>query len=124
LPRASITAIVALNHIANADRLTAGQQLKIPLAPPLKLAITPSTGPQGEQFKLTLTGAQPSETITFEIRSPKGVFRGPPHTASPDGTVTATYQPALAGKYSVIAHGSEGTAVPTTLVVLASTVSS
>jgi LysM repeat protein len=109
----SIAAIVATNHLADPDHITEGQVLQIPPAPPVKLVITPPEAQAGEAFGVNLTGAKPSETITFEIDSPDGKkFTGPPHTASPDGAVTATYQtfPVDAtGTYFVMAKGNQGT---------------
>jgi hypothetical protein len=118
--RISISAIMRVNHLANPDRLAEGQRLRMPPAPPVGLVARPSVGQQGQAFQLRLTGARPSETITFEIRSPKGTFRGPPHTASPDGEVATTYQSAFGdatGTYEVTAKGDEGTMVRTIFVV-------
>jgi len=112
----SIAVIVATNHLATQDRLTEGQVLQIPPAPPappLQLAITPPDGQAGQAFNLTLTGAKPSEVVTFEIDSANGgKFTGPPHTASPNGAVTATYQTTpvdAPGAYNAIARGDHGT---------------
>jgi len=116
--------IAFLNSITNADRLTEGQTLRIPHATPLMLVVAPLTGPQGQAFQLKLTGALPSETITFNVRSPNGNFTGPPHNASADGAVTATYQTQgvdPAGTYTVTATTSEGTTATATFVVLPST---
>ena len=69
-----------------------------------------------------MTGAQPSETITFEIRSPKGKFTGPPHSASADGAVATTYQTAFAdptGTFDVTATGNQGTTARTIFFVRA-----
>jgi LysM repeat protein len=115
-----ISVIVSRNHIANPNRLSQGQALLIPPAPPLKLTITPSKGQQGQAFQLTLTGAVPSETIRFEIDSATHKYAGGPHTASPDGAVVATYQTDLAaapGIYNVIATGNLGTTVQARFVV-------
>ena len=112
----SIAVIVAANHLATQDRLTEGQVLQIPPAPPApppQLAITPPSGQAGQGFNLTLTGAKPSEVVTFEIDSANGgKFTGPPHTASSSGAVTATYQTTpvdAPGVYSAIARGDRGT---------------
>jgi LysM repeat protein len=122
--RVPISAIVKFNRLANPDRLTEGQRLRIPPAPPLKLSVKPSVGPPGKTFQLRLTGARPSERVTFEIRSPnKGNFTGPPHSASPDGVVTATYRTGSAdpaGTFEVIASGNEGTNARAIFVVKAS----
>ena len=120
--RVSISAIVSRNHIANPDRLSQGQTLLIPPAPPLKLIITPPEGQPGHAFQLKLTGAVPSETIRFEIDSATRKYTGGPHTASADGAVTATYQTDLAGPtgiYNVTATGNLGTTVRADFVVVA-----
>jgi LysM repeat protein len=112
--RIAMSAIVSANHVANPDRLTAGQTLRIPPAPPLKLVLTPPEGPAGQAFQLKLTGAVPSETIKFEIGSAKGKYTGGPHTASADGAVTATYQTAFndpTGTYTVVATGNHGSTI-------------
>ena len=117
----SVAAIVARNHLANPDRVADGQTLLIPPRPPLALAVTPAAGPAGKTFMLRLVGAKPSEVITFEVRSPHGSFRGPPHTATVDGSVTTTYQTASSdspGIYTVIAHGTAGTSVSARFPVL------
>jgi hypothetical protein len=118
----SISAIAARNRIANPDQLHEGQTLVIPPAPPRKLAVSPREGRQGQAFQITLTGAVPSETIKFEIDSPKTKYTGGPHTASADGTVIATYQVALSdptGTYTVTATGNRGTRMSATFVVAA-----
>src|SRR5205823_3805623 len=107
--RISISAIVARNHLANADQLHEGQTLVIPPVPPRKLIVRPRTGQPGQAFHLALTGAVPSETIKFEIASPKARYTGGPHTASADGVVIATYQTAQSdppGTYTVTATGN------------------
>jgi LysM repeat protein len=120
--RVAISAIVSANHVANPDRLTEGQTLRIPPAPPLKLAVTPPEGQAGQAFHLRLSGAVPSETIKFEIDSTTGKYVGGPHIASADGTVTATYQTALGGPtgtYNVTATGNQGTTVRAGFLVVA-----
>jgi LysM repeat protein len=120
--RVSISAIVARNHIANPDHLREGQSLVIPPALPRKLIVSPHEGHAGQAFQLTLTGAVPSETIKFQIDSPKGKYTGGPHTASADGAVIATYQTALSdptGIYNVTATGTRGTTVKATFVIAA-----
>jgi LysM repeat protein len=115
-----VSAIVARNHIANPNRLSQGQTLLIPPAPPLKLTITPPKGQAGQAFQLELTGAVPSETIRFEIDSATRKYTGGPHTASADGAVTATYQTDLAGPtgtYNVTATGNLGTTIRARFVV-------
>ena len=117
----SEAAIVSRNHLANPDRLAEGQTLLIPPRPPLSLVVTPNAGPVGQTFTLRLVGAKPSETITFEVRSPHGAFHGPAHTATIDGSVTTTYDtspPDISGTYAVIAHGSAGTTISAPFRVL------
>ena len=80
--------------------------------PPIRFVITPSAAQGGTDFQLELTGAKPSEAITFEIDTPAHKYTGPPHTASADGVVTATYHSSVgdpAGAYKVIAKGNRGT---------------
>jgi hypothetical protein len=92
----------------------------IPPAPPVQLVITPLKTRAGESVELKLTGAKPSETVTFEITSPSGTFTGSPHAASADGTVMTTYTPALddpEGTYTVIARGEQGTTAQASLQV-------
>lgn len=116
----SPAAIVAANQLTNPDQLTEGTTLVIPPAPPLQLVIKPATTTAGSSVELTLTGAKPDETVTFEINSPTGTFSGPPHTASSEGTVMTTYTPdrgAPEGTYTVIARGDEGTTVEASLLV-------
>jgi LysM repeat protein len=120
--RVAISAIASANHVANPDRLTEGQSLRIPPAPPLKLVVTPPKGPAGQAFQLKLTGAIPSEAIKFEIDSSTRKYTGGPHTASADGAVTATYQTALSdptGIYSVTVAGNQGTTVRAGFLVIA-----
>jgi LysM repeat protein len=116
----SVSAIATRNHITNPDRLGQGQTLVIPPAPPLKLTVTPPNGQAGDAFQFELIGAVPSETIRFEIDSATRKYTGGPHTASADGTVTATYQTDLAapsGIYNVTATGNRGTIVHARFVV-------
>jgi LysM repeat protein len=118
--RVSISAIVARNQIANPDRLSEGQTLLIPPAPPLKLTITPPEGQPGQAFQFKLTGAVPSETIRFDIDSATRKYTGRPHTASADGAVTATYETDLAGPtgiYTVTVTGNLGTTVKARFVL-------
>jgi LysM repeat protein len=108
----SAAAIVAVNQIADQDHLTEGQSLLIPPPPPVRLVITPAKTTPGGSVRLELMGAKPSEIVIFEIDSPNQKFNGPPHTASGDGTVRATYEPAFGdpvGTYSVIAKGNQAT---------------
>jgi LysM repeat protein len=120
----SSTDLQKINHIANPDVLHEGDTLLIPPAKPLKLVAVPAAGPQGQSFELRLTGAQPNETITFEVDSPKGKFTGPPHSTDDSGSVSASYQTAAGdatGTYAVVAHGDQGTNARTAFIVLAST---
>ncbi|HEY8216911.1 MAG TPA: LysM peptidoglycan-binding domain-containing protein [Acidimicrobiia bacterium] len=105
-------AILAINQISNPDSLTEGEKLKIPAKPPLQLVVSPHNTVLGVSVSLKLTGAKPGESVTFEIQSPSGTFKGPPHVASDEGTVTTKYATALAdppGTYNVVATGSQGT---------------
>jgi LysM repeat protein len=107
-----IAAIVAANPGVDPDHLVEGQILHIPPVTPVRLVITPPAGQAGESFELKLTGAQPSETVTFEIDSPDKTYTGPPHKTGADGAVTATYQSSVtdpAGTYNVVAKGDQGT---------------
>jgi LysM repeat protein len=107
-----IAVIVAANHLADPNHLVEGQSLVIPPFPPVQLAITPPEAQVGATFELKLTGAQPSETVTFEIDTPDNKYTGPPHAASADGVVTTTYQSAVGntpGVYNVVAKGNQGT---------------
>jgi LysM repeat protein len=116
----SVAAIVFVNHLADPDRLTEGQSLKIPTAPPLTLLITPSKGLQGQTFKFDLIGSKPSEVVTFEIDAPSGKHTGPPHIASKDGSVTTRYQTSAVnppGTYTVTANGNKGTKTRATFVI-------
>ena len=117
----SIAAIVFVNHVANPDRLTEGQVLKIPRHPALTLRVTPSKGPAGQKFELTLVGSKPSEVIRFSIDSPAGKHVGPPHIASPDGSVTTRYQTSLTdptGTYKAIAKGNKGATAQASFLVV------
>jgi len=122
--RVSASSIIALNHIAHPDLLPEGQTLTIPRAPPLRLVITPTTGSQGQAFQLTLTGAQPSGQFTFVVRSPTATFTGPPHIATAQGTVTATYQTGPSdptGTFTVVAKANAAALGEATFTVTAST---
>jgi LysM repeat protein len=115
-----ISAIVAINQLADPNHLAEGQRLLIPPVQPVVLTITPPEAPQGTGFQLKLTGAKPSESVTFEIVSPDRRRTGPPHVASADGVVTAAYQSGegdAAGTHTVIAHGDQGTTTQATFVV-------
>jgi LysM repeat protein len=113
--RMPIAAIVALNHLADPNHLAEGQPLLIPAVPPVQIMVTPAEAQAGAAFAIKLTGAQPSETIVFEINSPDGKFTGPAHQAADDGVVTALYHSADApvGIYTVFAKGNRGTGAQT-----------
>ena len=117
--RVAVSVIMGRNHLTNPNVLREGQVLHIPSAPPLALAITPPQGRAGQAFHFTLTGAVPSETITFTVVSPTGQYTGSPHTTL-DGTVTATYQTSVgdpAGLRTVLAVGDMGTRLTAHFVV-------
>jgi LysM repeat protein len=108
----SIAAIVAVNHLANPDHLAEGQRLVIPPIPPIRFVIAPPAAQGGDEFQLKLTGAKPSETVTFDIDAPGHKYTGPPHTASAAGVVTAIYHSSASdtpGAYEVTAKGNQGT---------------
>ena len=112
----SNAAIAEANQLANQDQLTEGQVLVIPPPPPPQVTVTPDGGHAGEVFTLTMTGAQPGEAVTFTIHGPSGrPFTGPPHSASPEGLVTAEYESSGdgPGTYIVVATGDRGTSVRT-----------
>jgi len=71
------------------------------------------------------TRFQPAETITFEIDFPSGkVFKGQPHKAAADGSVTATYRVTTGnppGTYQVKAAGDQGTQATGQFEVVAGT---
>jgi LysM repeat protein len=90
----TVAVIIFVNRLANPNRLTEGQTLLVPQKPPLQLVVTPAITTPGGSVRLKLTGTAPSQTVTFTIDSPAGPYVGPPHTASSEGTVTATYIPA------------------------------
>jgi LysM repeat protein len=116
-----LAVLAQANHLDRQAQLTVGQMLVIPSRPPIQLTVTPADAPAGGTFQLTLTGAQPGETVTFEIdRQGGGKFTGPPHTAAADGTVTATYQSGLsdaAGTFLVVARGNQGASAEAALRV-------
>ena len=117
------SSIVARNRITNPDHLAEGQSLVIPPLPPLMLLVTPTKGEPGQGFELKLTGAKLSESVTFEIDSPNGKYKGHPHAASAAGLVSATYQTAPTarpGNYVVIATGTKGSTARAGFVVVPS----
>jgi LysM repeat protein len=108
----SVAAIMFVNNLTDPDQLVEGQSLVIPPVPPVQLVITPPKAEAGSEFQFELTGAKPSESITFEISSTDGTHIGAPHTASAEGVVTATYRTLVedaVGSYNVLARGSQGT---------------
>jgi LysM repeat protein len=110
----STQTLAAANQLGGDARLTAGQVLKIPPAPPAGVTVSPPDGISGNTFTFTVTGAKVGENITFQIAAPSGrVFSGSPHRASNDGVVTASYistgdDP---GTYAVVATGDRGTSL-------------
>jgi LysM repeat protein len=111
----SLTQLAQYNHLGNGDMLTVGQVLQIPPRPPLKLVINPPSAPGGDSFAFMLTGAKAMENIVFVITDPHGgKFKGAPHVAGEDGSVTANYQSSIdatTGAYVVVATGDQGTQV-------------
>jgi LysM repeat protein len=117
----SRAAIVATNQLANEDRLTEGQILQIPPAPPPQLTITPTDAVAGERFTFALISAKDGEKIVFEIHTPEGgKFTGSPHTATQDGAVLASYISSgdAPGTYTVVATGDRGTTAQATYRLL------
>ena len=129
-----LSTILAMNHLADPNRITAGLVLTLPpttttttvstttTVPPTtkpptsasgRLTVSPGRGRAGTTFTFKVTGAQPTETVTFAIDSPNGQkFTGPPHPTGPDGSVSASYftqQVDPVGTYNVIATGNQGT---------------
>jgi LysM repeat protein len=120
--RVTVAAILSANHLSNPDRVLAGQTLHIPPSPPIVLVVMPTASAQGDPFQLRLSGALPSETITFEIDSPKHRYTGRPHTATMFGTVSATYHSGFndpTGTYVVKATGNMGTIARAQFVITA-----
>jgi LysM repeat protein len=116
----STEVLIFTNQLASGDQIVEGQVLQIPPAPPVVLTITPPEAPAGTVFAFNLTGAIAGEPVTFEITAPDGTaFIGPPHPASPDGVVTASYRSAgdTPGTYNVTATGERGTSVVTSFTI-------
>jgi LysM repeat protein len=110
----SSAAIAAANQLGGVDRLTEGQVLQIPPAPPAGLSVTPPDGIAGNVFTFTVTGAKVGEAITFQIVAPGGgTFTGSRHAAAQDGSVITSYRTDgdAAGKYDVVATGDRGTSL-------------
>lgn len=108
----AVAAIVFVNGLEDPDHLAEGTTLVIPPRPPVQLTVTPTDGPPGSAFALELAGAEPSENVRFQVSSSDGRYTGPPHTATAEGVVDASYQSASddpAGVYVVVARGDHGT---------------
>lgn len=106
--------LAAANQLDTEARLTEGQVLQIPPAPPAGVTVSPRDGISGNTFTFTVTGAKVGEAVTFQIMGPAGrVFTGSPHTASNDGVVTAAYisKGDDPGTYAVVATGDRGTSL-------------
>ena len=130
-----LSTILAMNHLPDPNKIAAGLVLTLPpttttttvstttTVPPTtkplptsasgRLTVSPGRGRAGTTFTFKVTGAQPTETVTFEIDSPNGQkFTGPPHPTGPDGSVSASYftqQVDPVGTYNVVATGNQGT---------------
>jgi len=129
-----LSTILAMNHVPDPNKIAAGLVLTLPpttttttvsttttvpstTRPPTsasgRLTVSPGRGRAGTTFTFKVTGAQPTETVTFEIDSPNGQkFTGPPHPTGPDGSVSASYftqQVDPVGTYNVVATGNQGT---------------
>src|SRR5262249_14652603 len=74
----SISSIVSLNNLPDANDLKEGQTLTIPRIPPVRIVVSPSQAPLGASFTFKLVGAKPSEQVTFEVDSPDGKHAGAP----------------------------------------------
>jgi LysM repeat protein len=110
----STQTLAAANQLDTEARLTEGQVLQIPPAPPAGVTVSPPDGISGNTFTFTVTGAKVGENVTFQILGPRGrTFTGSPHTASNDGVVTATYisKGDDPGTYAVVASGDRGTSL-------------
>ena len=76
----TIEAIVATNRLTDPDHLVEGQTLLIPPAPPVALAVAPTTIHPGDAVRLKLSGAQPSETVAVRDQLTHGdIHRSGPH---------------------------------------------
>ena len=124
----SIDALASANHLPTTATLNIGNTLLVPPRQPVQLGVSPADGPAGTQFTFTLTGAQPNETIIFQIDAPGGdKFTGPPHTAAQEGSVSAMYQSSVSsavGTYTVIAGGNAGSSAQATFRIDATPTSS
>jgi LysM repeat protein len=118
----STAAIIAANELTDPDRLAEGQRLVIPPPPPVELTLDPTSTTGGQPIEFRLTGAKPGENVTFTVTTPAGTFTGPPHTASQDGAVAASYTPdpgAPGGIGTVTAVGDRGTTARGTFGLIA-----
>jgi LysM repeat protein len=116
-----VSSIVTLNQLAQPDRLSEGQTLQIPPEPPVTIVVTPTSGVQGTEFNIALTGGKAAEKISFTIAFPGGTYSGRPHTADADGAVSAFYATEPfdpVGTYSVTARGDLGSTATANFVVL------
>jgi len=116
----SLDALAFANHLTVTSTVDVGQTLTIPSRAAVQLSITPTDGPAGTPFTLSLTGAQPGELIFFRVTGPDDNFTGLPHGAAPDGSVSTTYtsdQYATPGHYTVTVIGNRGTTVKATFVI-------
>jgi len=116
----TLAVLLTANKLADPDHLSEGQTLVIPPAPPVSLTVTPPSGLGGTSFAFKVVGAKPAEQVTFQIDYPGGKFTGPPHIASNEGQVEATYVPSLGaapGTYQVTALGTQGTMIKATFVI-------
>jgi hypothetical protein len=81
--------------------------------PPATVDVQPVSGPIGTSFQLAGTRFQSGEMVTFQIVFPDTKsFKGPAHTASAVGAVTAVFRVTTGnplGKYQVTAVGDKGT---------------
>lgn len=115
----SVAAIVAANHLADADHLTEGEDLVMPPPSAVRIDAKLVGGRTDQGFDLTLVGAEPSELVTFVITLPDGsTYTGSPHSASVYGVVTTTYTANIgSGTYTVTATGERGTNAATSVHV-------
>ncbi len=116
--------IIAANPDLDPDHLVVGQRLVIPPPRVVKLVVKPRKVVVGGSLRLTLTGAQDFENVTFEVQRPTTPFVGASHSASESGVVTTSYSLGVAdppGTYTVIARGDRGTLVQATFSVEAAT---
>jgi LysM repeat protein len=111
----SVQAIMTTNQLADPDHLTEGQQLVMPPPGTVRLdAALAGTG-SSQVVRLTMTGADPGELVTFVVTLPTGeTFTGTPHAASATGEVSADYTAELLhGTYHVTGTGERGTTAET-----------